>query len=305
MQHLKNADPAALADGHAALRKAFTDLYPNLHISPSDGIAPGSFQRPYLTAGHAAENAAHNGEPNIPASTHTPAPEQFRRPLITDGHQADSPANKADNFDVKPVTGAARTYYTHAQRDKARTALAALHDHIAAAFPDLCPMAASKSVLPPDLGRTNTPAPVSVPAQGGVATVGKTVEGGAATLTVEQLQGIIAESIKRHGERNPAHVPALVPVVPQLTRKQLRKAAASMGLAVTEPQAVSLNGAGQPSQPGLSAAELKALLTEQFTPLAQQYQNQMDDLRKQVDEIGARPVFIDCDDFSLSFITNF
>ncbi len=122
-----------------------------------------------------------------------------------------------------------------------------------------------------------------------MATVGKTVEGGAATLTVEQLQGIIAESIKRHGERNPAHVPALVPVVPQLTRKQLRKAAASMGLAVTEPQAVSLNGAGQPSQPGLSAAELKALLTEQFTPLAQQYQNQMDDLRKQVDEIGARP----------------
>jgi hypothetical protein len=280
-QYVRSADPAALADGSAHLRKSFTDMYPNLHISPKDGIRPGSYQRPYLSAGHAAENAAHNGEPNIPDSSHVPAPEHFHRPLITDGHQADSPANKADGPGIAPVTGAARTYYTHAQRDKARTALAALHDHIATSFPDLCPMASSKSVMPPDLGRTNTPQPVTPPAEGGVATVGKAEAG----TDADVLRQVVQESLERHAQRT-GYLSVPEPV---LTRRRLEKAASRMGLAVTELHPAATPAAVQLQPAGLTADQMKALLTEQLTPLAERYENQMDDLRKQVDEIGARP----------------
>jgi hypothetical protein len=290
-QYIKGADPAAIADGHAFLRKAFTDMYPNLHISPKDGVRPGSYQRPYLTAGHAAENSAHNGSPSIPPSAHTIAPEDFHRPLITDGHAEESPANKAgepSNFaNVQPVTSAARTYYSHAQRDAARTALASLHDHIAASFPDLCPMAASKSVMPPQLGAANVPQPATPPAAGGVPGVGKgtevKVDISGSVVNGAELQQLIKDSIARHAARSTASLAPVVPA-PVMTRKRLEKAASRMGLMVTDRPA-----AQSPAPAGLSAEDMKTLLIEQITPLAQQYETQIDDLRKQVDEIGARP----------------
>jgi hypothetical protein len=282
-QYVKDADPAAIADGLGLLRKAFTDMYPTLNITPQSGIRPGSYQRPYLTAGHAAETAERNGSANIPPSSKVPEPEQFHRPLITDGHEADSPANKEDNFPIPPRTGAVRTYYTNQQRDNAKAALQAMHDHIAGSFPDLCPMAASKSVIPPDLGAANVPQPVTVTSQGGIPAAGKTTEPD--VMSLAEMQGVIADAIRRHNARGGMPVT----VKPVMTRKRIEKAAARLGLDIVERHAPPAETTAVPVQPGLTAAELKALLTEQFTPLVEAHETQITELRKQIDEIGSRP----------------
>jgi hypothetical protein len=294
---VKAADPAALADASALLHKSFSDMYPDLHISPQSGIRPGSYQRPYLAAGHASETAS-DSSANIPPSAHTPEPEDFKRPLITDGHAADSPANKAapgegamaTTSDFRTTTGAARTYYTNAQRDSAKSALQALHDHIAGSFPDLCPMASSKSVMPPDMAAGNTPQPQHPASQGGLPGVGKQ----SVPLTAPQqtagpeIQQAIADAIRRHSGRDAGYqVPQ-----PALTRKRLEKAAARMGLDVVERKtipAVTGTLTPAPGPAGISLDDMKALLAAQITPLTEQYTTQIDDLRKQVDELGSRP----------------
>jgi hypothetical protein len=302
---IKTADPDALADATAALHKSFSDMYPNLHLSPQSGIRPGSYQRPYLTAGHASETGSSNGTTHIPPSAHTPEPEDFKRPLITEGHEADSPANhKADGppgegpmsstSDFRTTTGAARTYYTNAQRDAARAALQNLHDHIAGAFPDLCAMAASKAVMPSDLGADNTPRPHEPAAQGGIPTVGKQVNIPVGVPDVgagPEVQEAIAAALRRHTSRTGATpAPAGQPVM--ATRKQIAKAARRLGLDLVDRQAPqSETGALTPkiTPAGISLAEMKALLAEEITPLAERYTTQIQDLRKELDELGARP----------------
>lgn len=287
-QTVRKSDPQAVADAVAHLHKSFTDMYPAAKMSPSEPRKPGSFQRPYLTAGHAAENADHNGGSNIPPSSHTPEPEDFHRPLIEAGHEADSPANK--DMDVRnnaPVrTGAARTFYSNAQREAARVAMQNLHDHVAQAFPDLCPMSSSRSVMPPDNGASNVPQIAKPVAHGGVPGVGKTTDMTAGMApgaqTGPELQALIQGSLDRYAARNGA--------LP-LTRKQLKKAAAGMGLDVitkTAAPAAPVEPAVAPAV-GLTAAEFKNLLAEQITPLAERYESQITDLRKQLDDIGSQP----------------
>ena len=253
-QAVKSMHPAAVEDGRALLHKAFQDMYPTEHIKPGDGVKPGQFQRPYLSGPTASEDATDRGSPNIPPSHHTPEPEQFDRPLITAGHEAESPANTGDNNRVAPGSpSAARTYYSNSSREQARVALQSMHDHIAATFPDLCPMATSKSVLPPDLGARNVPTPHTPPAQGGISTVGKAPDG----LTEEQLAKAFKKAIAKYERRNPHTAPETV----------------------TQPAAA----------PGLTADVLKSLLAEQIAPLAERYDTQITELRKQVDELGSKP----------------
>jgi hypothetical protein len=298
---IKQADPGALADASALLHKAFTDMYPDLHINPQSGIRPGTYQRPYLTMGHAAETASDNGSTNIPPSAHTPEPEDFQRPLITDGHEADSPANRGNKADGPPgegamattadfqtSTGAARTYYSNAQRDAARAALQSMHDHIAGAFPDLCSMSSSKSVMPPDMGANDTPKPTN-PAQQGGLNVGKAIVTGDTGPVVTDgpaIQQAIADAIRRHTARGTG-----MPM-PGLTRKQISKAAKQYGLELVERKDVPAETGAlspRPGPAGISLAEMKALLAEQITPLVERTETEMNDLRKQIDEIGARP----------------
>ena len=272
-QALKGMDPAAVEDGRAHLAKSFTDLYPTEHIKPGDARKPGSFQRPYLTAGHAAEDAGHNGGSNIPPAAHTPEPEGFRRPLITTDHEADSPANK-EAGDIRtdaPVrTGASRVFYSNAQREAARVAMQAIHDHISGNFPDMCPMAASKSVLPPDMGARNIPTVTTPHIDGGVGGAVKTTT----TAPEAQLSQIIADAIKRHGERaNPGF----------MTREQVEKAARDLGLAVVPEVTAVAPVAAAPA--GLTADQVKAILTEHTDP----YTSQIDDLRKQLEDLASRP----------------
>lgn len=283
---LKGMDPAALDDTRADLHKSFADMYPSEKIKPAMGIRPGTYQRPYLSAGHAAEDAGHNGGDKIPPSAHTPEPEQFRRPLITADHESDSPANKAGDIrtDAPVRTGASRVFYSNAQREAARVAMQAIHDHISGNFPDMCPMASSKSVLPPDMGARNVPHPATPHADSGVASV-KAAEGDVQV----QLGQLIADSIRRHGERsNPAF----------LTRSDLEQAARAQGLELVKAEnpgcgccpdctaATATKSEVQLTAPaGLSADAIKALLTETFDP----YASRLAQLQSQLDDVAARP----------------
>lgn len=154
-----------LADARAMLHKSFTDMYPDTHLTPGAPPQPGQFQRPYLRAGHAPLNASGGRPTNVPAGSHTPDPDDFQRGPLTAGHQAPSPSNKGNNLDTggSLASGAARTYYANASQEATRVALTAMHDHIAATYPNACVMAASKSVMPPDMRDTNRPHPVVVP----------------------------------------------------------------------------------------------------------------------------------------------
>jgi len=153
-------EPAMLADARALVHKAFSDLHHGAAVAMKD-VTPGQFQRPYLSAGHAPLSAPSSRPASVPPSSHVPDPDDFDRPLITAGHEAEAPGSRGDNLDTTSVaSGSSRHFYTTASREAARSALQALHDHIQATFPDMCPMAASKSVLPPDMGDTNVPRPV-------------------------------------------------------------------------------------------------------------------------------------------------
>jgi hypothetical protein len=158
-QHLKGADPLAVADGRALLHKAFADMYPNTAKPTPTDMSPGRFQRPYMSAGRAPLTAT-GASPRVPPSTHTPEPEDFRRGLITTGHEADSPANKGQN---NPNGYNARDYYGPAAREAAKNAMQAQHDRLVGSQPDLCPMAANRSVMPPDLSAGSVPTPATMP----------------------------------------------------------------------------------------------------------------------------------------------
>lgn len=158
-QYLKGADPLALADGRALLHKSFTDMYPNTDKPSPTSMTPGKFQRPYLSAGHSPATATGAG-PRVPPSTHTPEPQDFHRGLITSGHEADSPANKGQN---NPNGYNARDYYGPAARDAAMNWMKSVHDRLTLSLPDLCPMAPSRAVMPPDLSAGSVPHAASMP----------------------------------------------------------------------------------------------------------------------------------------------
>lgn len=172
-------DPDAVADGHAALHKAFAEMYPNTRVTPGS-VTPGMFQRPYISAGHAPQTAPAGRTPNVPPSSRVPDPNDFDRPLITEGHEAESPGDRGDNLRTGSVSsGSARRFYSNAAKTAARNAMRAMHDHISDAFPDMCPMAASKAAVPPDMRDTARPRPtraLDVPAAPGEKAAGVSVK---------------------------------------------------------------------------------------------------------------------------------
>lgn len=200
--HKGDFDPAAVADGRAALHKSFADMYPNTRVALGS-ITPGQFQRPYISAGHAPESAPASRPANVPPSSRVPDPNDFDRPLITAGHEAESPGDRGDNLRTNSVSsGSARQFYTNASKDAARMAMQAMHDHICQTFPDMCPMAASKSVMPADMGDTNTPHPVQAlevpkaPGEKAVAVEVKKTKGLGKKKIAEIIKGAVAEATK-------------------------------------------------------------------------------------------------------------
>jgi len=190
-QHLKGADPLAVADGRALLHKAFADLYPNTAKPTPTDMSPGKFQRPYLSAGRAPLTAT-GASPRVPPSTHTPEPQDFQRGLITSGHQATPPAAKGGN---NPNGYNARDYYGPAAREAAKNAMQSQHDRLVGSQPDLCPMSPSRSVMPPDLSAGSVPTPVTPPATN-TAPGEKSVDGGGEVVTL--LKALLTQTEKQN-----------------------------------------------------------------------------------------------------------
>lgn len=156
---LKGADPALVADARAELHKMFMDSYPTLRLKPGAPPKPGSFQRPYISTGHAPLTAT-GKKPKMPAGARSLNPNSFDRGPITAGHERNSPASKSGNNPTGDVsTGSARGLYGAASRAYEANRMKAIHDHIERTTTGLCPMAPSASVMPPRNGADAMPAP--------------------------------------------------------------------------------------------------------------------------------------------------
>lgn len=141
--------------------KSFTDANPGPMTAPTPGeLAPGRFRRPFLSDGRAATPApTGSNDAHVPA--HQTSAADFGRDYLSGGHAADAPDNMHEAAPAPPPaeTGKpSRQFYRNTARDSARQAMAAMHDHIAQTFPDLCPMCGPGSGGMPPRGARDVPA---------------------------------------------------------------------------------------------------------------------------------------------------
>lgn len=114
--------------------KAFADANPGPGSFPTPTkMSAQRYNRPYLSAGHAAASPGQMGPNTAPIIGNDISAEDYTRGFLSSGQAADSPANKA--------TGApSRVFYSNDLKNNARQAMSAMHDHISQTFPDICPM---------------------------------------------------------------------------------------------------------------------------------------------------------------------
>jgi hypothetical protein len=160
---LKGTDPEVVAEIREELHKEFTDANkgPGTFPTPTE-LSPTRFNRPYITGGHAHPSPGHGGPNTHSVPTSHISADDFGRGPLTAGQAEDSPANKGTSV-IEPAPlppGMSRTYYRNAQRDSAKSAMQAMHDHIAQTFPDLCPMGAPGLAGAAPAGERPVPVPV-------------------------------------------------------------------------------------------------------------------------------------------------
>lgn len=143
-----------LAEARAELHKLFKAANPMApdNLTPIGGPQtpnPSKFRRPYISGGHAVDSAKPGQHPHIPASSHVPNASQFQRGLITSGHEADSPQNSGGGDRGSATTptkapgegkGVEADLTKAGARERAQSALIAVHDHLADTYPDACLM---------------------------------------------------------------------------------------------------------------------------------------------------------------------
>lgn len=163
---LKNTDPQVVMEVRSEAFKAFQDANPGPGSAPTPTeLSPGRFNRPYLSAGHAATSPRHAAPNSATVPTGQFAASQFGRGYQTAGRAAESPGNGGSPTPnpAPAITGVpSRTFYTNSLRDNARQAMNAMHDHIAQTFPDICPMYAGGSPYGDGSLPTARPVPVGV-----------------------------------------------------------------------------------------------------------------------------------------------
>lgn len=170
VQTLKSADMAELNDYRLEAHKAFRDANPGVSSYPSPGaMSPSKFNRGVISGGHAANSPGYDGPNTSPAvATSPPSVGSFNRPPLSSGHQSPSPAFMKHDGEYPSQTGVPMVLdYAHIEKDKARRALAMMHDHLSHQFPQSCPLIeqdayrqpAARPVPPVEgLGKTVEPA---------------------------------------------------------------------------------------------------------------------------------------------------
>lgn len=138
---LKGADPEIIAELRDEAHKNYRDAHPGPGSFPTPmELNPTHFRRARIENGHAEYSPAPVGSIDGHVPTGHIDASDFNRAHLRDGHSAPSPSNKNQVIEPAPLpSGMGRTYYRNAEREAAKSAMAAMHDHIAQTFPDLCP----------------------------------------------------------------------------------------------------------------------------------------------------------------------
>lgn len=160
---IKGTDADILEDIRAEAYKEFKDANkgPGAFPMPTE-LSPTRFKRPYLSDGHSRPSPGHSGPNTHSVPSGQVSASQYGRDFIASGHAEDSPSNKGEAI-IEPAPlppGMGRTYYRNALRDAAKTAMQAMHDHIAQTFPDLCPMGGPGLGGEAPIGQRPVPLPV-------------------------------------------------------------------------------------------------------------------------------------------------
>src|SRR6185503_3263660 len=125
-QTLKSADAAELNDYRLELHKAFRDANPGPTSYPSPGsVTPNGYNRPVITAGHAANSPGYDGPNSSPdVASGSPNAHSFDRPPLASGHQSPSPSHMKGGAEYPDAQGVpTRIDYAHVEKEKARQAL--------------------------------------------------------------------------------------------------------------------------------------------------------------------------------------
>lgn len=145
---------AAHDELHGAFKLANIEEPDAPNLTPASPPDPGKFRRPIISAGHARNVAASQNNTAVvnDSDGDTPDPASIDRGLVTDGHERTSAGSKpmatgkgaGENLDPDAATQSpvisGRMFYTNDQKAQAQAAMQAMHDHITALFPTLCPM---------------------------------------------------------------------------------------------------------------------------------------------------------------------
>jgi hypothetical protein len=142
--YLSALDAVEIDDAMAGLRKAFTDMYPSVRLSPGQ-VMPSQFQRGFLTPGHARTPSPSGDTSPGTVPAYHPAAADFRRGPITAGQERPSPGNKGDSNPF-PAGTPAGTILAHAQAAQvAAAACRTIHDYHAARWNGVCPLAGAEA----------------------------------------------------------------------------------------------------------------------------------------------------------------
>ncbi len=225
---LKGTDPQEIADIQWEAHKAFRDANPGPASFPKPTeLRPASFNRPYLSAGHAAPSPGQDGPNTHAVPSGQVTANGFDRGYLDAGHAADSPSNKGDVISAPVPTGEpSRVYYRNAQRETAKAAMQAMHDHIAATFPDLCPMGGPGKGGEAPLGQRPVPVPDASKSADGTVTIDIK---GAEFMSDKDMDALVAKIGKSIGGAN-VSMPSVATkaVTPDLVKSAIAEATGPM-----------------------------------------------------------------------------
>jgi hypothetical protein len=288
---VKTTPPDVAGEILAEAHKAFRDANPGPGKAPVPGEIPASrFHRPYITDGHAAPSPGYDPPHRDPVHAGHISASDFQRGPQTEGLAADSPGNanpRPTPIPAPEVPGVpSRVYYSRMQRDNARQAMTAMHDHIARTFPDVCPMYGPGHMGEPGAGTRPVPVGVGGPVPHGASKA----EGGDVTTTEETppITRITPKQLRRKLEK--AVLAGEVSIDDARVQLGLQPFGASFAAKALTAEPVALEASV--GQIGVDPEVIKAAVAEAVNPLLERLDKADKRLKEQgkvLDAIADQP----------------
>ena len=103
LHRIRLASHEAFLEANKDVIKTFRDATPGPGSAPTPGhVMPGSFRRPYISAGHAAESPQAEGARTFPVITGHPQAEDFTRGYISAGHASEVAGQQPHGLACQP-----------------------------------------------------------------------------------------------------------------------------------------------------------------------------------------------------------